>query len=377
MQTKILIVEDEAITAMDVKNRLENFGFEVVGIASRGTEAISKAQRFIPNLILMDIALKGDMDGIEAASEIKTLFDIPIIYMSAFSDENTFKRAKFSNPYGFVNKPISSEVLVISIEAALYKYGLDKKLAESENRFRHILENSLDAAYRRNLESDKYDYLSPVIEKIIGFSEKEFISFSSKKLMGLIHPEDREKIEKIFEDAQSRKIKTYKVEYRLKHRNGQYVWVNDFGSIVKDGKSMFLVGSVRNITERKVREQKLKESEELTKLLLDNAGVGISYFNIDGTVLMFNKLAAEYLDGKPEDFLGKTIYELYDTDSSITLERINKCIESGESSEYMESTETPQGNRFFYYSYDPVKNLNGEVIGTQIISKDITDYKKD
>jgi CheY-like chemotaxis protein len=92
MQDKILIVEDEVITAMDIKNMLKNFGFDVVGIASTGNNAINKAEEFKPDLVLMDISLKGDMDGIEAAEEIKSLHDIPVVYMSAFTDTNTFER---------------------------------------------------------------------------------------------------------------------------------------------------------------------------------------------------------------------------------------------------------------------------------------------
>jgi PAS domain S-box-containing protein len=141
MPDKILIVEDEVITAMDIKNMLKNFGFDVVGIASTGKDAINKAEEFKPDLVLMDISLKGDMDGIEAAEEIKSLHDIPVVYMSAFTDTNTFERIKFTNPYGFVNKPVSSELLLISIETAIYKHNLDKKLAESQEKLKDAHDN--------------------------------------------------------------------------------------------------------------------------------------------------------------------------------------------------------------------------------------------
>lgn len=139
MPSKILIVEDEAITAMDLKKILENFDFEVVGIASRGEEAIQKAEKFRPDLILMDIFLKGNMDGIEAAKIIMSLFDIPIIYMSAFIDEKIVKNVMFKNQYGFLNKPINYELLIISIESAIYKHNLNKKLAESEEDLKAFL----------------------------------------------------------------------------------------------------------------------------------------------------------------------------------------------------------------------------------------------
>lgn len=137
MQTKILIVEDEAITAMDVKNRLENLDFEIVGIASRGQEAIQKTEEFKPDLVLMDIILKGDMDGIEAATEIQEHFDIPVIYLTAFSDEKTLDRVKLTKPYGFITKPINQYGLEGTIKTAIYKHTLDKKLEESEKKLKN------------------------------------------------------------------------------------------------------------------------------------------------------------------------------------------------------------------------------------------------
>ncbi|MDP3624892.1 MAG: response regulator, partial [Methanobacteriaceae archaeon] len=101
---KILIVEDDAIESLDIQKRLELLGYEVPYVASRGQEAIDKASQIIPDLVLMDISLKGDMDGIDAASEIIKL-DIPIVYLTAHSDEATVKKAKFTQPYGYLIKP--------------------------------------------------------------------------------------------------------------------------------------------------------------------------------------------------------------------------------------------------------------------------------
>ncbi|MDI6723425.1 MAG: PAS domain S-box protein [Methanobacterium sp.] len=145
MPTKILIVEDEAITAMDIQKALENRGFEVVSIASIGKEAIKKAGELKPDLVLMDIILKGNTDGITVADKIMSLFDIPVIYITAFSDEETFKRAKLTKPYGFITKPINYNELRGYIEIALYKHSIDKKLKENEVRYRSLYENSFDA----------------------------------------------------------------------------------------------------------------------------------------------------------------------------------------------------------------------------------------
>lgn len=145
MQAKILVVEDEAITAMDIKRTLENRGFEVVATASRGEEAIKKAEELKPDLVLMDIILKGDMDGIEAADKIMTLFDIPVVYLTAHTDKDTFDRAKLTKPYGFITKPVNQDGLEGTIETSLYKHELDKKLAESEKLYYEFFDNPITA----------------------------------------------------------------------------------------------------------------------------------------------------------------------------------------------------------------------------------------
>ena len=219
-QNKILIVEDEVITAMDIKNILKNFGFDVVGMASTGEDAINKAKEFQPNLTLMDISLKGNMDGIEAAEKIRSLYNIPIVYMSAFTDSNTFERIKFTNPYGFVNKPVSSDLLFISIETAIYKHNLDKKLTESQEKLKDAHNNlemrvqertqELENAYKELSDSyhnapcgyhslDKDGYIVKINNtelKWLGYSMDEIIE--KKRFRDLVTDEGVEKFKKYF-----------------------------------------------------------------------------------------------------------------------------------------------------------------------------------
>ncbi len=136
---KILLVEDDAIEAMDIKRTLESFGYKVPFTASRGEEAVEKARKELPDLILMDIILKGEMNGIETANKIKEL-EIPIIYLTAHSEDSTVQKAKFTEPYGYIIKPYDSSELKYAIELALYKSKMEKRLKESEMRYRFIVE---------------------------------------------------------------------------------------------------------------------------------------------------------------------------------------------------------------------------------------------
>lgn len=134
LREKILIVEDERIIAESIKRCLSNSGYIVSSIVSSGEEAIVKVKDNRPDLVLIDIVLEGEMDGIEAASHIHTNFDIPVIYLTAYSDEGMLKRAKMTEPFGYIVKPFKNRELHSTIEMALYKHKMEKKLKESEKQ---------------------------------------------------------------------------------------------------------------------------------------------------------------------------------------------------------------------------------------------------
>jgi CheY-like chemotaxis protein len=117
-EKQILVVEDEVITGMDIQQRLISLGYKVPAIVCSGEEAILKAKENKPDLILMDINLKGEMDGFEAASKIHSFSDIPVIYLTAFSDAKTLERAKITEPYAYIMKPFKDRELQKNLEIA-------------------------------------------------------------------------------------------------------------------------------------------------------------------------------------------------------------------------------------------------------------------
>jgi len=126
---RIMIVEDERITAEAIKGTLEDLGYAVSGIAATGADAIRKAGDERPDLVLMDIMLKGGMDGIEAAEQIRSAHLIPIVYATAYADEPLLRRAKVTVPYGYIIKPFTTRELHSTIEMALHKSRLDRQIA--------------------------------------------------------------------------------------------------------------------------------------------------------------------------------------------------------------------------------------------------------
>jgi two-component system sensor histidine kinase/response regulator len=153
--SRILVVEDEIIVAMDLQHELTSLGYRVTGIISSGKEAIDKAGQTRPDLVLMDIRLEGDVDGIEAAEQIRVSFNIPVIFLTAYADADTLQRAKITEPFGYIIKPYQERDLHTTIEMALYKHQMDSKLkayaAELERRnreldtFAHTVANNLNS----------------------------------------------------------------------------------------------------------------------------------------------------------------------------------------------------------------------------------------
>ncbi|WP_031483497.1 hybrid sensor histidine kinase/response regulator [Maridesulfovibrio frigidus] len=129
--TRILVVDDEKIVNLDVQGTLKRLGYGVVGDAVSGLEAIAKAEELKPDLVLMDIKLRGDMDGVEAANIIFKTYDIPIIFLTAFSDDKTLNRAKLSSPFGYLLKPFEERDLRSAIEIAIYKHGMDQEFRQA------------------------------------------------------------------------------------------------------------------------------------------------------------------------------------------------------------------------------------------------------
>ena len=139
-KTNILIVEDEAIVAKDIQQSLKKAGYNVVGVASTGEKAIELANEKKPDLILMDIMLKGPMSGIEAAEEIRLALNIPVVFLTAYADESTFNKAKITEPYGYIIKPFKDIDLHTSIQLALHKHEKDSSIKKDRDFLYSLVE---------------------------------------------------------------------------------------------------------------------------------------------------------------------------------------------------------------------------------------------
>ncbi len=221
VETQILVVEDESIVAEDIRRNLQNLGYVVPAAASSGEDAIKMAEELSPDLVLMDIVLKGEIDGIEAAEQIRSRFNIPVVYLTAYSDEKTLERAKITEPFGYIIKPFKERELQINIEIALYKHKMEKKLKESREWFSQTLKSITDAVIATD-SNGRVKFMNQVAEALTGWKLEEA---SGKQL------------EEVFDITAEENDK--EVESPIKRVNREGVVVSDATVLIsKDGTKM-------------------------------------------------------------------------------------------------------------------------------------------
>ncbi|MCK4654546.1 MAG: response regulator [Candidatus Cloacimonetes bacterium] len=176
---RILIVEDEKIVAEDIKRTLVNYHYEVCSMLSYGEEAVLKAKELLPDLILMDIMLEGEMDGIEAAEKIYKEFGIPVIFLTAYANEKILKKAAQSSPFGYLIKPLEDRELRASIEMALYKSKMENTLKASRSFLWTVIDTVPNFIFIKDKES-KYVMVNKALADLYNTSPKEMIGKTNK-----------------------------------------------------------------------------------------------------------------------------------------------------------------------------------------------------
>lgn len=187
----ILIVEDENIVALDIESRLAQWGYSIAGQADRGEDAVQKASTLAPDLILMDIGLRGDMDGIEAAIQIRAQFDLPVIFLTAYATPSVLERAREAEPFGFVVKPFDERELVGNIEMAVYKHSREKNLRTREARLTGVIENCTDAIALADGYGNLIEW-NPAAERITGLARADVLGTEQWRVMFRLLPKERQ-----------------------------------------------------------------------------------------------------------------------------------------------------------------------------------------
>ncbi|MCZ6671302.1 MAG: PAS domain S-box protein [Verrucomicrobia bacterium] len=253
--SSILIVEDESILAQDIWQMLTGFGYSVLGIESTGRDAINRLDTVQPDLILMDIHLRGEMDGIDTARAIRESHDIPVVYLTAYADQDTLERAKITEPFGYILKPFDNRELHTVIEMGLYKHRMERNLRDSEVKYRTLFEQATDAIFVAD-SAGSYIDVSPSACKMVGYSRAELLEFS---IDTLIPNEDSQS-----DPLQLTDLKTGKEvfgERRFRCKDKRILTVEVSAKMLNDGRIQMLA---RDITKRKeLEEEKIHLERQL------------------------------------------------------------------------------------------------------------------
>jgi PAS domain S-box-containing protein len=318
-KARILIVEDEAIIAMELEGQLRSLGYEVTSIVDTGEKAIKKAEEDKPDLILMDIRIKGEIDGIDTAEIIRNQFGIHVIFSTAYLDQERIERAKITMPFGYVLKPIQERDLRVTIEMALYVSKVDIKrekteelVKKNEEKFRLLYERA-PISYQSLDENGCFIIVNDAWLNTFGYTRDEVIG---KSFSDFIHPEWTEHFKENFPRFK-RLGEVIGVEFEMQKKDGSLILVSIDGKIGvnEDGSFKQTHCIIKNITDVREAEQKVKESEQKFKQLVDNSLVGV-YIVADSTMRYCNHRFAEMWGYEnPEEAIGLDIQNFVDKTS--------------------------------------------------------------
>jgi len=302
-----MIVEDEAIIAADLKVRLEDLGYQVCAQAASGQEAIDKAQQERPDLILMDIVLKGRMSGITAADWIRSNLNIPVVFVTAYAEEERLERAKLTLPFGYILKPFQDRDIRVAVDMALYTAQVDAErrraeeaLRESEEQFRLVVQNANESICV--IQDETYKYVNDYGLQLFGTTREKILG---ARILEVVHPDDRDMIlDRIRRRLAGEEVNDV-VEHRLIDAKGRFKWVETRGVLTQWEGRPASIAFASDITDRKLAQEALQRSEEHLRSLVDSSGDAIISLDIEHRFTSGNPAFVALFGYDLEEVLGR------------------------------------------------------------------------
>jgi PAS domain S-box-containing protein len=383
-QKTILLVEDEAITALDEKRILEKYGYEVF-TANTGEEAVETITKTPGiDLILMDINLGTGMDGTEAAEIILRERDLPVVFLSAHAEPEIVEKTEKITSYGYVVKDSGPTVLQASIkmafrlfEAKVREKEKEKALRESLERFEFANHATFNAIWDWNLRTDKLCW-NENFQTLFGYSAEE-IEPGIESWTHRIHPEDLNRVKTSIHAAIDSGKHSWFDNYRFRRKDGSYASVDDRGYISRDedGQPVRMIGAMQDITDRKRVEEELIESELKYRSLIECSSDAIFCVDEKGQYQFTNHLFSSTFGKTPEYFIGKTFWDVYPKEhADYRYAATQRVFQTGQSESLEVEVPLPDKTLYFYATANPIKNETGKVILTLTHAVDITERKR-
>jgi PAS domain S-box-containing protein len=302
---KILICEDELLLAEDMALTLNNLGYDVVEKVSTGEEAVKGAEKSQPDLILMDIKIRGKIDGIEAAVMIRSRMDVPVVYLTGYGEKDIFERAKKSDPYGYLSKPVGILEMRSTIEMALYKHAADKKIRESERRYHSLIETMAEGVILQDSDYVIHSF-NPAAERILGIPADRAIGKSSLEISWNCIREDGSvcPVEELPSTITLRTGQSLSKCIIGVLQENEVVWISvNTRPLFGNGSNLpeAVVTSFADITHVKKAEQALRKSEARFRELIDHSPMGMSVTDMNDKVVYVNNKFTELFGYTLED----------------------------------------------------------------------------
>ena len=281
MNRRILVVDDEAIVAHDISECLTHLGCEIVGTALSGPDAIEKAGRFRPDLIMMDIVLQGPMDGVEAATHIREHYDIPCVFLSAYSDPAVLARAKIASPAGYLVKPFEEAGLRSAVEIALYKVDLERALRESKEWFMTTLLSIGDGVIATTAEG-RVRFMNPLAEALTGWNSAEATGRDIEEIFPIYSETTRLPVDNPVRPALlDSRLVTSPRDTLLQRRDGACLPIDNSATPIRssNGQTAGAVLIFRDITERRTVEHEVQRYQNHLEELVSERTTEIQHTN--------------------------------------------------------------------------------------------------
>ncbi len=369
---RIMVVEDEWIISSLIQKSLKKLGYTVSSAVASGEEAVLKAEEDKPDLVLMDIVLAGEMDGVEAASRIKALLNIPAIYLTSYTDKNILERAKITGPFGYILKPFEERELYTTIEMALYKHSADEKL----HKLSHAIEHSSATIVITDIQGN-IEYVNQKFVDLTGYSIEEAIGKNPRIV------QSGRTLPGVYKDMWKTIVsgRDWHGEICNKKKSGELYWEYVTISPVKNSDDVITnyIAVKEDITKRKQAEEGLRNSERKNRTWLENSPACTKIVDLDFNLQYMSAAGVKSL--KIEDitpFYGNPYpFDFYPESFRSTMtSNLKKVKETGEIITQEASVADINGNELWFHStLVPVNDHEDRLDYILIISMDITERK--
>ncbi|MFW5690399.1 MAG: PAS domain S-box protein [Planctomycetota bacterium] len=370
----VLLVEDEERVCAFVQNRLTSLGYTISSVASCGEEAVRAAEFYSPDLVLMDIRLAGKMDGVTAAGAIRRRCDIPVVYMTGHSDEETLARAKETNPVGYVTKPFSTDTLKSAIEIGLSRHRAERHLRENGQWLRTMLNSIADAVVAAD-PAGKVMFMNPAAERLCGWSMEDARGEAIEDVLHLVSRNDGRRlpspIDEVLETGRKRCIGGH----TLISRNGRRREIEDSVAPIRDdGEIIGAILIFQDVTEKVRAEEELNQYRHRLDLIVNSSEDVFVLHDPDGRYLFYR--GPERYGMTDEKILGKSPADLFPPEQAgPILQQIRYVVETGQQIRAENRVDWRGETIWFSEVVYPVRNRAEKIIAVGKICRNITDQK--